>query len=453
MDVTFWLYDRWWTQLGLLQVESATHRQTINGADELSLTVHQPLSKGDRIVWYDGLQWFEHEVTSDANSHGSSFDAVAQQSLQEDLSSREVRLWVANQVTCEEAMGHLLEDDVWAPGVLEGEGTADFKFERLSKWECLLQIAGAFNMEIEPALTMSGGGIVERKVNMVAQRGRDTGVRFTYGSGLEGVRREVLDDEVCTAVYGYGATLDSETDGVKDRLWCYVEDTEAKELWGRPDGNGGIRHSEGTYENSECEDMDQLVQETTADLQKRNRPSVTYTTDIPFASLKGVRLGDGLQVVDEEFTPELRLEARVGELTRDFPSGIVTSAVFGTVVSVLPDVLARAFTAIGEATNAASAAAGAVQSASPANIMAGMNDIYADGGSYVCQTAENGIVTANVALDSEGNPTVTTGSLTALKLSAGTLMRATSVDSTGAWIWEEVSFDSPAEDPAEVPSA
>lgn len=446
MAVTWWLYDRWFTQLGTLPVVAATHRQAINGADELQLTVSQPLSKGDRILWHDGLQWFEHEVTSDTTVHdgGQSYDVVAQQSVQEDLSSHKVRLWVANSVTCQQAMEHLLEDTVWGVGTLEGTGTADFTFERISKWECLQQIAGAFGMEIEPVLTLDGSGVEARKVSLVEKRGRDTGVRFTYSKGLERVTKEVLDDEVCTALYGFGATLDTETDGVQDRLWCYVEDDEAKLLWGRPDGNGGVRHSEGIYDNPDCDDQSQLVAETTADLNKRNTPSVSYTTEIPFASLKGVRLGDTLQVVDEEFQPEVRLNARVGEMTRDLMTGDVESATFGTVVSVLPDVLARAWTAIGEATNAAATATGAAQAAAdavdPSSIMAGMNGVYETGGSYVCQTASGGIITANVPLDSEGNPTVTTGTLSAVRMSGGKLMKADSVDSTGAWSWEDVAL-------------
>ena len=64
----FLLYSRWGEQLGELSVLAATHRQEINSTDELDLTLTQPLAKGDRILWTDGRDWYEHVVDEQSQS-------------------------------------------------------------------------------------------------------------------------------------------------------------------------------------------------------------------------------------------------------------------------------------------------------------------------------------------------------------------------------------------------
>ena len=66
-------------------------------------------------------------------------------------------------------------------GTVEGEGTADFDFLRMSVYECVLEIAGAFNLEIEQVLSLDGTGVASRSVSLLKQRGRDYGARFDYG--------------------------------------------------------------------------------------------------------------------------------------------------------------------------------------------------------------------------------------------------------------------------------
>lgn len=432
MEPKFLLYSRWGDQLGELSVLAATHRQEIDSTDQLDLTVTQPLAKGDRVLWTDGRDWYEHVVDEESQSHdgGETFTAVCQSSLMVDLEAAHVSLWVANQVSAQEALSTILQQTTWDVAEVEDMGLQDLQFEIESAYEALCDIAGAFGAEFQPVLTMGEFGVESRRIRLVKQIGSDNGVRFEYGYTMNGVTKEILSDQVITACYGYGATLDSETDGVKDRVKVLVEDNEAKTYWGIPDGRGGAMHVYGVYENSDCDDSTALRDETAADLTKRNRPSVSYTTDMPFASLRGVRLGDTVQVIDRDFTPELRLEARIGALDRDILSGETSSATFGTVTSILPDVLARAYTV-------SKAASTAAKGVSAASIMAGFNGLYTQGGAYICQTSTAGIVTANVPLNQDGTPSITTGELFAMQVMGGRVRAATSVDSTGRWLWQE----------------
>lgn len=437
MTAKFLLYSRWNRQIGEIQPISASWRAEINSEDELTMELHGPLSKGDRILWRDvGGRWREHVVDSETQEHsdGESFDARAIWALQADLSRAHVRQWVARDVTCQQALSTVLEQTTWRVGTVEGEGTADFDFLRMSVYECVLEIAGAFNLEIEQVLSLDGTGVASRSVSLLKQRGRDYGARFDYGHDLAGVSKEVLDTEVITACYGYGASLDSKTDGQQDRLWVLVEDNEAKQTWGVPGPDGSPMHAYGSFEDSEIEDGDELKKAAADYLAKHNRPEVSYTTDIPFACLKGVGLGDHVHVVDRDFTPELRLDARVGGIDADALTGEATSCTFGTVVSVLPDVLSRTYQV---AASAAKSAEASVMATDPSTIMAGFNGLYEKGGSYVAQTPAGGIITANVPLDSQGRPTSTTGTLSAIQFSGGKLRTATTVDSSGNWQWKD----------------
>ena len=342
----FLLYSRWWMQLGELDVLAAEHRQQINSEDELSLDLTQPLSKGDRILWTDGRDWHEHVVDDEDQEHdgGETFSARCVWSLQADLSLKHVRQWVAHDVSLPEIVSTLLDGTSWEPGTLESDvGSASFEFTRKSVYQCLLEACGAFGCELRSTLETGPGGVESRLVDLVPRVGADTALRFEYGVDLAGVTKRIEDEPVITACFGYGATLDTKTDGVQDRLWCYVTSESAKELWGLPDGKGGTMHAEGTFEDSECEDAEALAEETAAYLEQHSSPAVSYETDMPFASLKGARLGDTVQVVDREFTPEVRLEARIGELTRDVLTGDTSRATFGTVTSTVPDALARAY--------------------------------------------------------------------------------------------------------------
>lgn len=428
----FMLFSRWGDQIKRLDLLSASHRQEINSTDELDISLREPLAKGDRILWDDGGTWREHVVSEESQSHdsGETFDAVCQSSMLEDLDLAHIRLWVANGVTAEQALSTVLELTSWEVGHVDDLGTNDITFERCSAYEAVCDIAGCWGAEIEPEVTVGKFGVSSRRVNLRKSVGRKTGVRFEYGHSITGVRKQILSDKVITACYGYGANLDTETDGVTDRLFCVVEDEEAKALWGLPDGKGGVMHAYGVFEDSDIDDSATLEAKTREHLSAHNSPSVSYETDIPFASLRGAGLGDEIQVVDAEFTPQLRLEARIGAIDRDLLSGETSSATFGTVVSVVPDVLARAYTA-------SASAARAAEGVSAASIMSGMNGIYQMGGSYVCQTASGGLITANVPLDGAGNPISQSDGMTAVQFCGGAVRTSTTVGQDGSWEWSD----------------
>lgn len=363
-------YDRWGTFLADLTagISKAKHKQQINHKDVLSIACDALLTKGDRILWRYGGRWRENVVAQIDQEHdgGETLECECEWNVMEDLRLAHIRLLVMNGTTAQQALAAVLGQTTWGVGTVEDFGTKDFVFNLTNAYKALLEIAGEFGAEIRTDLEVGSYGVTSRRVSLVRRIGEDRANRFEYGRNMDGISKEVSDDPVYTAAYGYGKTLDdedAETDGVRDRLTFsvngkpYVEDAAAMELWGLPDGRGGKMHSFGHYENPECEDAGQLISETRRFLSENCAPKVTYKTDIPFAQLEGVELGDAVQVVDRDFTPELRMEARIGALTRDLVDGKTSSCEFGNVSSIVPDMLARSWSSANKVASAASASA------------------------------------------------------------------------------------------------
>ena len=350
----FLLYSRWREFLNEIQkVYKADRHQVINGEDTLALSTNCVFAKGDRILWQKNNVWNEHVVNELEQEHSGSetFNYICEASYINDLRLDQIHLAVWNNVSAKYALTEILKLTTWSVGEVEDFGNNSIKLENLSAYEALLTVAGIWGGEIVPTITVSDDGVVSGSISLVHQRGTEKAARFEYGYNMTGVRKSILPSDVITACYGYGKTLDTKTDGVPDRLTFssinggkpYVEDNEAIKLWGLPDGKGGLKHTFGIFEDYQIETQSELLQKTKEHLSKHNKPEVSYEVDIVYEALNGVSLGDVVQVTDLTFTPEVRLEARIGELTQDVLTEQTAQCVFGTVVSVVPDIYARQF--------------------------------------------------------------------------------------------------------------
>jgi len=136
---------------------------------------------------------------------------------------------------------------------------------------------------------------------------------YGYGKGEE------IEDEEGNATGGFGRRIDfSEINNGK----AYVENNDAREIWGRNNSDGSKSHVFGKVEFDDCEDKQELLDLTIAKLEELSKPLITYQAkviDLKAFGLEyeGAELGDTVTVIDKEFTPELRVKARVVKIVRD----------------------------------------------------------------------------------------------------------------------------------------
>ena len=249
----------------------------------------------------------------------------------------------------------------------------------------LRRVEEVWGGELECSIAVEDGRVAGRTVSLPARRGSWRGARLTRGKGLVSCTRTVLEDEVFTALYGFGRGLPvldesgEHTGGYTRRLTFgavnngvnWVGSDEARLAWGRPDGAGGRAHRFGCVVFAECEDASELKALTEAELARVSRPRVAYEAEAARVCGCGfVGLGDDVAVCDDARVPPWRFTARCVRRVRELGAGGIVrrlslGAVERTSWSASADVAARVATveeAASAAGEAAAAAAGAVSS-------------------------------------------------------------------------------------------
>lgn len=350
MAMRLLLYDRFDQYIREIPFYTGSHDDEINGEDQITFTSDIPLSPGDRIIWQDGDRWREHVVDSfvEDRSNSDPYSYTCVNSLQYDWRLAHVSYADFEDGNAAYCVHELCKLTSWEMGDVADTDTADeLELMKMSAWEAFIYVRDKFGLEMEPIINVDDFGVVGRRVSLKERIGQKTNIRFDYEYGLEGITREVLDTDIITLCYGYGESYGSGEDssltfedinGGKP----YVCRNDLLEQWGLPDGHGGLRHAEGFYENTDCDDEEVLLQETIDYLNKHCEPDYTYEANIPVLWLEGANLGDTILVVNHDMDPVLRLEARIAKRSRDLQTGITNSATFGTVVSLLSGALVRA---------------------------------------------------------------------------------------------------------------
>ena len=447
------LFDRWGTQLGTLSgVTRAEHAEELNGEDSLTVETDTPVAKGQRIVWCDtDGTWREHTVSSVAQSHEDDgpvrYKAECENSISELFGD-----WLDDKrpenATASQALAIALEPSRWQVGTVTVAGAHSTNFYRESSREAVQKVLETWGGELSTTIAIDGASVSSRKVNLT-RRGADNGKRFAYRKDMAEIARTFDPDDVCTALYGFGKGVES-GDGYGRGLDFasvnggkqYVEDAEALEQWGRPDGNGGKAHVFGKVEFSDCEDPEELLRLTEEEFGRRKVPKVSYEAKVSvFASygydFEGVSIGDGVALIDRAFSPELRVKGRVTRLVRDLlDDGKPTDITIGNIVANAADMMADQYASLQSLSKRATAwdVAAYTPSAYINQIMDGLNREFDAGASYIYQSPEQGIIVGSVPLDPEtGKPTRTPAS--AIQLKGGGFRIANKLKGNGEFDW------------------
>lgn len=455
-QVGFTRFSRWGENLGRLHVSAATHTEALDGTDEVKLTCAEDLVKGDRVVWADRLGRV-HEHIADTVTRTHSEDGATE--TQATCINSVAELWddyiedKRPSGSAAAALASILADTRWEAGACDVGTTASKTFYHVSVREALGDLLSTWGGELETEVETDGATVTARRVRIRALRGdQDSPKRFTWTKDLLSVAREVGSDNPKTRVYGYGKGVETDGGGYGRRLTFgevnggldYVEDEAATQVWGHPDGKGGVLPAVDVFIDEECEDAATLLQETRDYLETVKAPTVSYTAGVLDLQAfgrdwEGVGLGDTVAVIDRGFGDEgVRLRGRVSKLKRDLVTAD-TEVTFGNLTDAMADMWASVAQALKSSSNAR-AGYDAVAGTSVGwltQLQAALNKQFNAVGTYKVESFELGSVYSNVPLNADtGTPVKTVAGMWAVNINGMGIRLASSLNAQGEWDWK-----------------
>lgn len=342
---TLFRFDRWDERVGILPVVGElVHTEELNGEDTLEFESFDVPAKGDRLLWLDGGTWREHVVVRTEEPLEGPCSVYAESSLCEMLDDFVEEAQLVGR-TAAQALAAVLAPTRWSVAHCDDLGTAGCLIYHQNALRALRRVAEVWGGDVTPVVEVAGGRVASRTIRLDARRGSWRGLRLTYGKNMAGCTRTVLDDEVHTALYGFGAGLPYTDDdgnyvaGYRRKLTFgevngganWVGDEDARAVWGRWDAERSVRvHSFGQVTFPECTDPERLLALTKRALSEAVKPKVSYEVDAAALFGGDAALGDTVAVVDSSRSPEWRLTARVVRRVRTFGDAVLCRVTIGT---------------------------------------------------------------------------------------------------------------------------
>jgi len=343
-------YSRHDERLGLIPiVDGVVHTEVLGGEDTLEFQTSIEPEKGDRIVWLDPEDGIfrEHIVTRTEATWGEPTRVYAENSMTELLADFiDDRQLIEKSLS--ETLAATLETSRWEVGDIRIEDTVkSIYLYRTNVLAALRRIETLWECEIAPSLRTDGDRITHREIDVFERIGSWRVMRFTYGNNLISCKRTVLDDEVFTALYGYGAGLpifDEEgnpTGGYTRRLTFgeinggvnWLGDEEAREEWGIWNADHTEKmHRFGHVIFGEIDEPHLLMGATRRALKELKGPRVAYEIDAAdLPDFPGAGLGDDVRVVDCITHANEQFTARCIRRVRTFRETVERHLTLGTL--------------------------------------------------------------------------------------------------------------------------
>ena len=456
MSKRFIHFNRFGAYLGELTPMQATRTRNVDqcGVDKVELILlDNGVDKYDRIVFCDSMgRTCEWIVMSSRESRAKSVPICTVNcygSMQELSRHFMPTLRRGSKDTPSQALAKALEGTRWSVGQCD-EGSGEYSVYHQSSLASVKDIAEAYKMEVEPVIQLSadGNSIAKRSVRLVKRLGRaNTALRLDYGSGLSGIDRVLSADDVVTRLYCYGKgvqTTDDDgnaTGGYSRKITFadindgkeYIQDDSLLEVWGVPGPDGSLVHTEGIFEDGDCEDKATLLAEGRAALAECSKPIVSYEGTVEALGRAGFDanacdLGDNLQMVDTTFPKPLRLSGRVLEIVEDLlGDGSPSSVKVGNVIEGIVKRSDRVQQTIDRLTSSAGSwdSAATLGSAYLDGLIDGLNKVMNETGGYTYIKPGKGLFVYDKPEDD--NPTM------CIQIGGGYFRIADGKNSDGTW--------------------
>lgn len=456
MSKRFIHFSRFGAYLGELTPMQATRTRNVDqcGVDKVELVLlDNGVDKYDRIVFCDSMgRTCEWIVMSSRESRAKSVPICAVNcygSMQELSRHFMPTLRRGSKDTPEQALAKALDGTRWSVGQCD-EGNGEYSVYHQSSLASVKDIAEAYKMEVEPVIELSadGNSIAKRSVCLVKRLGRaSTALRLDYGSGLSGIDRVLSADDVLTRLYCYGKGVQTtdddgnETGGYSRKITFadinggkeYIQDDSLLEVWGVPGPDGSLMHTEGIFEDGDCEDKAVLLAEGRAALAERSKPIVSYEGTVEALGRAGFDanacdLGDNLQMVDTTFPKPLRLSGRVLEIVEDLlGDGSPSTVKVGNVIEGIVKRSDRVQQTIDRLTSSAGSwdSAATLGSAYLNGLIDGLNKVMNETGGYTYIKPGKGLFVYDKPEDA--NPTM------CIQIGGGYFRIADGKNSDGTW--------------------
>ena len=446
------LLDRDENLIDYIDIFDPEDEESLNADSTLTFsTFYKNIEKGYRILYQDRLnEWHEYIIQWIKNKHNSSDDifleVYAENSFYETLGDYIEDKRPRNS-TATNALSEALATSRWEVGVVENLGLNTTSFYRCSVKDAVQnKIVKVWDGEFSTSIKVEGNKIVSRKVNIFKKRGDDHGKRFVYGKDIHEIEKVVNEEDIITALYGFGKGEEIEETGGHGRRIDfadinngkkYVENNAARLKYGRNSDKGKV-HVFGKIEFDDITDKRELLAKTKEELEKASTPKITYNAAVEDLvkhgfEYEGVRLGDTVTVIDEELG--LRLKARVIKLVKNLDNSSADKITLGNFVETTNDLFIEAYKKINDFRNKEAiwdSASKKIQDGIDAeflnNVIDKLNTEINNSGGYVYISKDGkGIITYDKPLDQ--NPTK------AIQLMGGSIRIANKKKSDGTWDW------------------
>ena len=244
------------------------------------------IQRGQRIAFRDpatdNLEVFEiRQVSTLEPDHYQQL--TAEQIALSELSDEHIDRTEITNKTASQALTAALTGTTWQVGTDTSSGTQSADFARGSVWQAVNTIKANWNVYITPRVVVSADGVITGKYLDISPAGGVwRGVRLSVRKNLPDPTVTYNDEEVLTALYGYGGTVNGAEVTFKDEVWTatadhpakpanqtYLEWPEKTALYGR---NGRPRC--GYYQNANITSPSVLLQKTWEALKRTAEPKI-----------------------------------------------------------------------------------------------------------------------------------------------------------------------------------